>query len=139
VTSKKDQEQYWADKRMPYQYLSVVTMTEAFKEFEVGRELSAHLSTPLDKTSSHPAALVHKKFALSKWELFKACTAREILLIKRNRFLYIFRTCQVSVFKDPRYSRSFSNNASDGFLQQRSKSHHRKSMPLLVTRLSICQ
>jgi ABC-type multidrug transport system ATPase subunit len=95
VTSKKDQEQYWADKRMPYQYVSVVTMTEAFKEFEVGRELSAHLSTPLDKTSSHPAALVHKKFALSKWELFKACTAREILLIKRNRFLYIFRTCQV--------------------------------------------
>jgi hypothetical protein len=99
VTSKKDQEQYWADKRMPYQYVSVVTMTEAFKEFEVGRELSAHLSTPLDKTSSHPAALVHKKFALSKWELFKACTAREILLIKRNRFLYIFRTCQVSGFK----------------------------------------
>jgi hypothetical protein len=133
VTSKKDQEQYWADKRMLYQYMPVVTMAEAFKEFEVGRELSAHLSTPFDKTASHPAALVHKKFALSKWELFKACTAREILLIKRNRFLYIFRTCQVSGFKDPGYSPSFSNNVSDGFLQQRSKSYHRKSMPLLVT------
>ncbi len=133
MTSRKDQEQYWADKRMLYQYMPVVAMAEAFKEFEVGRELSAHLSTPFDKTANHPAALVNKKFALSKWELFKACTAREILLIKRNRFLYIFRTCQVSGFKDPGYSPSLSNNVSDGFLQQRSKSHHRQSMPLLVT------
>ncbi|KAH9560799.1 hypothetical protein CY35_06G126700 [Sphagnum magellanicum] len=95
VTSKKDQEQYWADNKHPYRYIPVTTMVESFKEFEVGRELSADLSTPFDKSASHPAALVRTKYALSKWELFKACTAREMLLIKRNRFLYIFRTCQV--------------------------------------------
>jgi len=99
VTSKKDQEQYWADNKHPYRYIPVTTMVESFKEFEVGRELSADLSTPFDKSASHPAALVRTKYALSKWELFKACTAREMLLIKRNRFLYIFRTCQVGGFK----------------------------------------
>jgi hypothetical protein len=95
VTSRKDQEQYWADQRTPYRYVPVATIADAFKEFEVGGDLTNYLNTSFNKADSHPAALVRRKFALSRWELFKACTAREILLIKRNRFLYIFRTCQV--------------------------------------------
>ncbi|CAM6058811.1 unnamed protein product [Sphagnum tenellum] len=96
VTSRKDQEQYWADQRTPYRYVPVATIADAFKEFEVGRNLTNYLNTSFNKADSHPAALVHDRFALSRWELFKACTAREMLLIKRNRFLYIFRTCQVA-------------------------------------------
>ena len=77
--------------------MTVAEMASAFKEFEIGIEMETYLDTPFDKSKSHPAALVTKKYAMSKWDLFKACTGRELLLIKRNRFLYIFRTAQVSM------------------------------------------
>lgn len=97
VTSKKDQEQYWSDQRRPYRYIPVAEIANAFRDYRVGKELDEKLATPFDKSESHPASLVTSKFALSKWDLFKACVEREMLLIKRNRFLYIFRTCQVSI------------------------------------------
>lgn len=98
VTSKMDQEQYWYDHGKPYRYIPVAELANAFREYRVGRELDLKLSTPFDKSKSHPASLVATKFALSKWNIFKACMEREYLLIKRNRFLYIFRTCQVNIF-----------------------------------------
>ncbi|KAK9150152.1 hypothetical protein Syun_008461 [Stephania yunnanensis] len=67
VTSKKDQAQYWVDNSRPYEFLS-----------------------------SHPSSLSKDKFAVSKWELFKTCFAREALLMKRNSFVYAFRACQVA-------------------------------------------
>jgi ABC-type multidrug transport system ATPase subunit/ABC-type multidrug transport system permease subunit len=96
VTSKKDQEQYWYDQGRPYQYVPVAELANAFRDFRVGKELDEQLSTPFDKSRSHPAALVNTKYALSSWNILKACVEREALLIKRNRFLYIFRTCQVA-------------------------------------------
>ncbi|KAK4275171.1 hypothetical protein QN277_018300 [Acacia crassicarpa] len=95
VTSKKDQAQYWADPSKPYRFISVPEMADAFRKSEFGRFIDSMLSVPYDKSSSHPSALARTKFAASKWDLYKACLAREVLLIKRHRFLYIFRTCQV--------------------------------------------
>ncbi|PQP96196.1 ABC transporter G family member 31 [Prunus yedoensis var. nudiflora] len=60
------------------------------------RSVESELSDPFDKSSSHPAALSKSKYAVTRWELCKACFSREILLISRHRFLYIFRTCQVA-------------------------------------------
>lgn len=34
------------------------------------------------------------KYALSNWEMYKACWDRELLLVKRNLFLYGFRSFQ---------------------------------------------
>lgn len=34
---------------------------------------------------------------MSNWELFKACFAREWLLMKRNSFVYIFKTVQIMI------------------------------------------
>ncbi|CAL8998997.1 unnamed protein product [Prunus brigantina] len=96
VTSRKDQSQYWADKSKPYVYLSVPQIAEAFKNSKFGRCVESELSDPFDKSSSHPAALSKSKYAVTRWELCKACFSREILLISRHRFLYIFRTCQVA-------------------------------------------
>ncbi|KAE8711890.1 ABC transporter G family member 37 [Hibiscus syriacus] len=36
-------------------------------------------------------------YSLSKWELFKACSMREFLLMKRNAFLYVFKSVQLLV------------------------------------------
>ncbi|XP_059660861.1 ABC transporter G family member 31 [Cornus florida] len=96
VTSRKDQEQYWADSSKPYVFLSVPQISEAFRNSRFGRSVESSLSLPYDKSKNHPSALSKAKFAVSKSELFWTCFARELLLISRHRFLYIFRTCQVA-------------------------------------------
>ncbi|EPS74137.1 hypothetical protein M569_00618, partial [Genlisea aurea] len=95
VTSRKDQEQYW-DNRSSYEFIPVETIAEHFKNSKYGRDVESYLSVPLDKSRIHPSALPKTKFAAPLMVLFKACFSREILLISRHRFLYIFRTCQVA-------------------------------------------
>ncbi|CAA0810655.1 ABC transporter G family member 40 [Striga hermonthica] len=97
VTSKKDQAQYWARKNEPYRFISVSEFAEAFQSSPVGRTLGDELATPFDKKKSHPAALTTKKFGLGKRELLKACTEREILLMKRNSFVFIFKIFQITM------------------------------------------
>ncbi|MBA0767830.1 hypothetical protein Gotri_016685 [Gossypium trilobum] len=97
VTSKKDQQQYWFQKSLPYRYVSVSDFVNGFSCFRIGQQLSMDLKVPYDKTSTHPAALVTKKYGISNWELFKACFAREWLLMKRNSFVYIFKTVQITI------------------------------------------
>ncbi|KAJ4720628.1 Pleiotropic drug resistance ABC transporter [Melia azedarach] len=97
VTSKKDQQQYWFKKNEPYRYVSVHEFVEYFKSFHIGQKLTDELRVPYDKSKSHPAALVKEKYGISNWELFKACFAREWLLMKRNSFVYIFKTTQITI------------------------------------------
>ncbi|KAL0319188.1 UNVERIFIED_CONTAM: Pleiotropic drug resistance protein 1 [Sesamum angustifolium] len=97
VTSKKDQQQYWADHEKPYRFITVKEFAEAFKLFHVGQKLIGKLATPFDKTKSHPAALTTKEYGVSKMELLKACASREILLMRRNSFIYIFNLSQISL------------------------------------------
>ncbi|CAL5375852.1 unnamed protein product [Camellia sinensis] len=97
VTSRKDQEQYWADKSEPYQYISAPEFANRFKRFYVGLSLENELSVPYDKAESHNAALVYKKYSVPKIELLKACFEKEWLLIKRNSFIYVFKTVQIII------------------------------------------
>ncbi|KAK2641153.1 hypothetical protein Ddye_022916 [Dipteronia dyeriana] len=96
VTSKKDQAQYWADHSKPYRFVPVSGIANAFKNSKYGRSVESSLDVPYDKSMSHPSALSKTKYAVSNWELFRTCFSRELLLIDRHRFLYIFRTCQVA-------------------------------------------
>ncbi|KAK1586377.1 hypothetical protein Q3G72_001998 [Acer saccharum] len=96
VTSKKDQAQYWADHSKPYRFLPVSEIASAFKNSKYGRSVESYLDVPYDKSKSHPSALSKTKYAVSNWELFRTCFSRELLLIDRHRFLYIFKTCQVA-------------------------------------------
>ncbi|KAM0060261.1 putative ABC transporter, AAA+ ATPase domain, ABC-2 type transporter, ABC-transporter [Helianthus debilis subsp. tardiflorus] len=97
VTSKKDQEQYWMRRDDPYRFVTAKEFAEAFQSFHVGRKLAHDISTPYDKSKSHPAALTTEKYGLSSKELLKACTDREILLMKRNSFVYFFKLFQLTV------------------------------------------
>ena len=97
VTSKKDQQQYWAHKEMPYRFITVQEFAEAFKSFHVGQKLADELQIPFDKSQSHRAALAKKVYGVGKRELLKACFSREFLLMKRNSFVYIFKLVQVSI------------------------------------------
>ncbi|KAJ0639385.1 putative ABC transporter, AAA+ ATPase domain, ABC-2 type transporter, ABC-transporter [Helianthus annuus] len=97
VTSKKDQEQYWMRRDDPYRFVTAKEFAEAFQSFHVGRKLAHEISTPYDKSKSHPAALTTEKYGLTSKELLKACTDREILLMKRNSFVYFFKLFQLTV------------------------------------------
>ncbi|MBA0727782.1 hypothetical protein Golax_000742 [Gossypium laxum] len=95
VTSRKDQEQYWARKDEPYSFISVMELAEAFQSFHIGQKLGDDLAVPFDKSKSHPAALTKDKYGVSKKELLKACVSREYLLMKRNLFVYVFKMIQL--------------------------------------------
>ncbi|XWS43446.1 hypothetical protein CRYUN_Cryun16bG0104500 [Craigia yunnanensis] len=97
VISKKDQEQYWSKKNQPYRYVSVSDFVHSFGSFHIGQQLASDLRVPYDKFRTHPAALVTEKYGISNWELFRACFAREWLLMKRNSFVYIFKTVQITI------------------------------------------
>ncbi|KAK1311002.1 ABC transporter G family member 34 [Acorus calamus] len=97
VTSKKDQEQYWSNKEQPYRYISVTEFADRFYSFHIGQRLDEELKIPYDKSKAHPAALEIEKYGISNWELFKACFAREWLLMKRNSFVYVFKTTQITI------------------------------------------
>ncbi|KAL4610177.1 hypothetical protein ACB092_08G033000 [Castanea dentata] len=96
VTSRNDQAQYWVNSSKPYVFISVPEIAEAFKNSRFGRSLQSSISVPHDKSKSDSSALSKTKYAASRIEIFKACFERELLLISRHRFLYIFRTCQVA-------------------------------------------
>ncbi|XP_043695113.1 pleiotropic drug resistance protein 1-like [Telopea speciosissima] len=97
VTSRKDQQQYWTRKDEPYRFITVDEFVEAFRSFHVGQKLADELAIPFDKSMSHPAALSTNKYGVSNKELLKACISRELLLMKRNSFVYIFKLIQLTI------------------------------------------
>ncbi|XP_020584448.1 ABC transporter G family member 42-like [Phalaenopsis equestris] len=97
VTSRKDQEQYWAEKTKPYRYISATEFVRYFKRFHVGRSLLNNLSYPFDKRKSHGAALVFNKRSVPVKELLNVSISKEWLLIKRNSFVYVFKAVQLTI------------------------------------------
>ncbi|EXC25845.1 Pleiotropic drug resistance protein 1 [Morus notabilis] len=97
VTSKKDQAQYWARRDEPYRFITVKEFVEAFQSFHVGQKLGDELATGFDKSKSHPAALTTKEYGVTTKELLKACISRELLLMNRNSFVYIFKIVQLCI------------------------------------------
>ncbi|KAJ6406291.1 hypothetical protein OIU84_009921 [Salix udensis] len=95
LTSRKDQEQYWACRDQPYSFVSAKEFSEAFQSFHIGRKLGDELVVLFEKSKSHPSALSTEKYGVSKKELLKACISREFLLMKRNSFFYIFKFTQL--------------------------------------------
>ncbi|OVA12179.1 ABC transporter-like [Macleaya cordata] len=95
VTSKKDQEQYWSVPDCPYEYIPVVKFAEAFRSFHVGKSLSEQLAVPFDKHNNHPAALSTSSYGVNMAELLKTSFSWQLLLMKRNSFIYVFRFVQL--------------------------------------------
>ncbi|XP_062204875.1 ABC transporter G family member 37 [Phragmites australis] len=97
VTSRKDQGQYWYRQDRPYRFVPVKKFADAFRTFHVGRSIQNELSEPFDRARSHPAALATSKFGVRRMELLKATIDRELLLMKRNAFMYIFKAVNLTL------------------------------------------
>ncbi|CDY63360.1 BnaC07g50020D [Brassica napus] len=92
VISRKDQEQYWCHIDKPYCYVSIDSFIERFKKSELGLQQQEELSKTHDKSQAQKDALCSRKYSLSNWEMLKACSRREFLLMKRNSFVYVFKS-----------------------------------------------
>ncbi|XP_058201487.1 pleiotropic drug resistance protein 3-like [Rhododendron vialii] len=97
VISEKDQAQFWCRTDLHYSYISVDQFCEMFKTSSLGQRLEEELSNPYDRSNSPKNSLSFSIYPLNKCELFKACMARELLLMKRNSFVYVFKTTQLVV------------------------------------------
>lgn len=95
VTSKKDQEQYWADRKKPYCYISVTEFARWFWDFHVGMQLRNEFMNSFDQSEKHIEALAFSKYSIPKMQLLKTSMDREWLLIKRSATVYIFKTVQI--------------------------------------------
>ncbi|KAJ0493069.1 putative ABC transporter, AAA+ ATPase domain, ABC-2 type transporter, ABC-transporter [Helianthus annuus] len=121
VTSRKDQEQYWFRKEEPYRFISVPEFTQLFARSQLGQNLYNNLTSPYDVTKVHPAALVDQKYGISNLDLLRANLAREWLLMKRNAFLYIFKTCQITIMSIIAFSVFFRTTMKSGQLKDGGK------------------
>ncbi|THU63952.1 hypothetical protein C4D60_Mb01t21280 [Musa balbisiana] len=97
VLSRKDQGQYWFNSNKIHSYVSVDQFSKSFKVYQIGQSLSKELSKPYDVSQCHKNALSFNKFSLSNRELLKACVVRELLLMKRNSFVYILKITQIGI------------------------------------------
>ncbi|CAN1217743.1 Pleiotropic drug resistance protein 3, partial [Linum perenne] len=97
VISRKDQSQYWLDKEVDHSYVSVEAFSNKFKRSRYGKKLDEEMSVPCDRSKIHESSISFNKYSLSKWELLKACSSREILLMRRNSFTYVFKTIQLLI------------------------------------------
>lgn len=95
VTSKKDQEQYWSVLERPYQYVSVVKFAESFCSYSLGKILSEELDVPFNRRYNHPAALSTSHYGVKKSELLKINFDWQLLLLKRNSFIHVFKFVQL--------------------------------------------
>ncbi|KAI3473056.1 hypothetical protein Pfo_031083 [Paulownia fortunei] len=97
VISRKDQEQYWHKSQQTYSYISVDMFSRKYKESPHGNKLTEELAVPFDKSKSHKNAINFSIYSLRKWALFRACMSRELILMRRNSFIYVFKSVQLVV------------------------------------------
>lgn len=95
--------------------------SEAFHAFHVGQIILKALEVPFEKNQSLSPALTNLKYGVSKRQLVKVISAREILLMRRNSSLYIVNFAHVSSYTPSvtklffYFSHSFVQDFDHGF------------------------
>ncbi|KAF7101335.1 hypothetical protein CFC21_102696 [Triticum aestivum] len=96
VTSKMDQKQYWIGDENKYQYRSIEKFAESFRSSYLPRPAKDDLCRT-NNTGKRKEIITSATRRISRWNIFKACFSREVLLLKRNSPLHIFKTVQITV------------------------------------------
>jgi len=109
VTSKKDQEQYWARKDQPLHICHCQRIYWGISIIHCGTKDCRWVFHPIWQTRNHPAALATKQYGVGMLDLIKANLSREYLIMKRNSFIYIFKLCQVIIYSSCITMISFSS------------------------------
>ncbi|KAL8105524.1 hypothetical protein AgCh_029350 [Apium graveolens] len=94
VTSRKDQEQYWFKTERPYRY---VTVDEFSKKPEMPHDELPSTAENFKCGRNLPQKDKNNKYSMTKWQLFKACMDREVLLTRRNISTNVIKSTQLLI------------------------------------------
>ncbi|MQL82159.1 hypothetical protein Taro_014624 [Colocasia esculenta] len=94
VTSKADQAQYWTGNRGAYEFVPAQAFAENFNAM-YRSQIPAEELKKEDNGSNRDILNTEKGNGISRWELFRACFSRELLLMRRNSPVHIFKTIQI--------------------------------------------
>ncbi|KAK1306035.1 ABC transporter G family member 34 [Acorus calamus] len=97
VISKMDQAQYWTGDHSSYRYVKIKKFARSFHSFHVGLRLQEELKNPGNHKQGDAPIKTEGIGGISKGKLFKTCFSREVLLMKRNSPLHIFKIIQISL------------------------------------------
>ncbi|KAI8027241.1 Pleiotropic drug resistance protein 3 [Camellia lanceoleosa] len=78
-------------------YISADMFSKKFKESPFGKKLDEELSKPFSKPHSHKNAISFSNYSLSKWALIRACMSGELLLMRWNSFIYVFKSTHLVI------------------------------------------
>lgn len=91
-----DQEQYWARNPSEYHYHSTEMLAECFQSFHnSGMIYNGLRNQSNNRKTTNSLTKSIKTQQISKCEIFRACLSRELLLLKRNSPLHLFKTIQI--------------------------------------------
>ncbi|XP_051202814.1 ABC transporter G family member 45 [Lolium perenne] len=96
VTSKMDQKQYWIRDENKYQYRIIEKFAESFRSSYLP-QLVEDNHCRSNNTGKGKEIKTSASRRISTWNTFKACLSREVLLMKRNSPLHIFKIVQITV------------------------------------------
>lgn len=68
---------------------------ERFQSFRVGNLLLLQLAVPFDKRYCHPASLSTKTYGVTRAKLLRTSLSWQMLLLKRNSPVFVFKFIQV--------------------------------------------
>ncbi|KAG8048144.1 hypothetical protein GUJ93_ZPchr0008g11702 [Zizania palustris] len=97
VTSKMDQKQYWIRDTNKYQYHSIEKFAEFFRTSYLPCLVENNHLKPTNAGKIKEVKRSNTSRRISRWNIFKACFSREVLLLKRNSPVHIFKTIQITV------------------------------------------
>lgn len=78
-----------------YRYVPVRNFIEGYQSFGAGKLLAKELSVPFDRRYNHPAALSRNTYGVKRTDLLKISFFWQMLLLKRNSFVFVFKFMQV--------------------------------------------
>ncbi|KAK1380412.1 ABC-2 and Plant PDR ABC-type transporter family protein [Heracleum sosnowskyi] len=103
VTSRKDQEQYWFKSEIPYRYVTVDEFSKKPEKSHLDGKIWLH-DDELPSTAEDfqcdknlPQKDKNNKYSMTKWQLFKACMDREVLLTRRNLSANVIKSTQLLI------------------------------------------
>ncbi|XP_020576479.1 ABC transporter G family member 45-like isoform X2 [Phalaenopsis equestris] len=97
VTSKMDQEQYWKDNQREHQYLPVEKFAESFHCYYLDQRVDHQQQITGGNVKSEKTMEISESYRISKWKVLKACFSREVLLLKRNYPVHVFKSVQIMI------------------------------------------
>uniref|UniRef100_A0A804Q8K5 ABC transporter domain-containing protein n=1 Tax=Zea mays TaxID=4577 RepID=A0A804Q8K5_MAIZE len=91
-----DQQQYWTGDEREYQYHSIEMFAKCFRACNLRQLVEDEKCNKHIIKQDMIAFQANDRQSISNWNIFKACFVREILLLKRNSPVQVFKAIQIT-------------------------------------------